>query len=627
MCGIAGYIKFNNSSLRINSEEMINIIRHRGPDNISCWSKNNVSLAHARLSIIDLSDDGKQPQHFEHLHIVFNGELYNYKELRKQLIDKGYHFNTHSDTEVILKAYHFWKEDCVNKFIGMFAIVIYDDKAHELIAFRDRIGIKPFYYMHKKDSFIFASEPRALYPHSNRNFDLDAIQEYFSFGYIGKEKSVYKDVRRLLPAHILKIKNNEITIKQYWQIPVSSDKSDSFGSASEIPNQLEALMSDAFEHHMVSDVPVGVLLSGGTDSSLVTALLSSKHPNLATFTLGFVEKNYNEAPIAKKVSQQLQTTHYEKILDMETAKQGLNDFYHIYDEPFADSSGIPTSIIAAYVRENNYKVVLSADGGDELFGGYSRYQSVQNLYGKLSKLPRFSRKALSAFLRSISKIGFSEVQWKNLGAKMMKFTDILNSEEIATLYQQMISNDTEMKAKQLLGIDKPSIFRDSWLFEKSNAHQAMMNWDFLNYLPDNLLVKMDRATMFHGVEGRVPILDHRLVESVIKIPPEVKIQPGYTKSIMKNLLKRYLPDSLVDLPKKGFNAPLFDWFSSEIDKMFDTYLSPDLIKETNIFNTDIIQAEVTKYHYFKAKKMPSNMERIWRMLSFMLWWDKYHYGH
>ena len=624
MCGIVGYKTYNNNNRKYNIEKMIDSIRHRGPDNISVWEENSIGLAHARLSIIDLTEESNQPQHFNNLHIVFNGEIFNYLEIKAELETNGYIFSTGGDTEVILKSFHFWKERCVDHFEGMFAFTIYDDVLNELHVFRDRVGIKPLYYIHTNDSFIFASEARALYPYSKRVFDLVAIQEYFSFGYIGKERTVYTDVRKLLPGHYLKVTTeNEIQIDKYWDL--LNYKNNNFEGKTEesIIADLEEIMHNAFSSHMVSDVPVGILLSGGTDSSLVTSLLSKSNDNISTFTMGFSENKFNEAPLAKQISAHLGTKHYEKILFLEEAKEALFNFYDIYDEPFADSSGIPTSILASFVKDNGYKVVLSADGGDELFAGYGRYEKTSRLWKRLENIPKFGRKYLSQSMQEILNFSIDDIKWKNLGNKFSKLSDLLSAEECSILYQYVISNGTNRKAKQLIGVDQNQIFRDEYLFDEGNI-QGMMNWDFMNYLPDDLLVKMDRATMYHGIEGREPMLDHRIIEAVAGLPMQYKLHENSTKYILKKILKKYIPSSLVEQPKKGFSIPLFDWFSSDLDQLFDKYLNPEMIKQTNLLNYKVVEIEMKKYKYFKKHGMSSNIERMWRLLSFMLWWEKYH---
>ena len=624
MCGIVGYTRYSNSCHKYDIHQMIDSIRHRGPDNISVWENNNISLAHARLSIIDLKKESNQPQHFKNLHIVFNGEIFNYLEIKAELEAKGYMFLTDGDTEVILKSFHLWKEGCVDRFEGMFSFCIYDDILNELHIFRDRVGIKPLYYIHTNDSFIFASEARALYPYSKRVFDLVAIQEYFSFGYIGKERTAYTDVKKLLPGHYLKVTTeNEIRIDKYWDLQNYNNNRFEGKTEESITSNLEEIMYEAFSSHMVSDVPVGIFLSGGVDSSLVTALLAKSNNNISTFTMGFSENKFNEAPLARQISEHLGTKHYEKILFLEEAKKALHDFYNIYDEPFADSSGIPTSILASFVKDNGCKVVLSADGGDELFAGYGRYEKTYRLWKRLNNMPKFGRKYLSQSMKEILNFSIDDIKWKNLGNKFSKLSDLLSGEECSILYQYIISNGNAKKAKELIGIEQNQIFRDGYLFKKGDI-QGMMNWDFMNYLPDDLLVKMDRATMYHGIEGREPMLDHRIVEAVAGLPMQYKLHKNSTKYILKKILKQYIPSSLAEQPKKGFSIPLFDWFSSDLDQLFDKYLNFEMIKQTNLLDPEVVEIEMKKYKYFKKHGMSSNMERMWRLLSFMLWWEKYH---
>lgn len=628
MCGIVGVIGVDRSiSEQYDIAKMINSLSHRGPDNISIWQKEHVGLAHSRLSIIDLSEHANQPQHYKHLHIVFNGEIFNFREIRLELENHGYTFETNGDTEVVLKAFHHWKEACVERFYGMFAFVIYDEISNFSYMFRDRVGIKPFYYLHNDKGFLFASEPRAFYPYSLRQFDIVGLQEYFSFGYIGKERTVYNDVKKLLPGHyIILDNNNSLSIHQYWSIKqLSNSGSIIYDTPQALIEDLEPIMSDAFARNMVSDVPVGIFLSGGIDSSLVTALLSKRYNNIATFTMGFSDMQFNEAPFAKQVAEHLNVNHHEKILSLDDAKKTLFNFYDIYDEPFADSSGIPTSLISKFAKESGYKVVLSADGGDELFGGYSRYEEIHRAWSRFAKMPLILRKSLAKLLQEVQKLSTEKIMWKNLGHKISKFTDFLSSEDISILYQSVVSNSGDRFAQKLLGVSQKEIFRDLDLFD-DNVMQGMLDWDFLNYLPDDLLVKVDRATMYNGIEGREPMLDHKIVEKVASLSTQYKVKGGTTKYILKEMLKRHLPTPLVERPKMGFSIPLYAWFSKNLDYLFSYYLSPELINQTNCLDPQVVSLEVKKYYYFKRRGMNSNMELMWRLLSFMLWWEKYHQG-
>ncbi len=373
---------------------------------------------------------------------------------------------------------------------------------------------------------------------------------------------------------------------------------------------------------MVSDVPVGVFLSGGIDSSLLTALLQKHRGHIHTFTIGFEESKFDESVYAQQVARYLKTNHTQKILQLVEAQKFLNKFYSIYDEPFADTSGIPTACVARLAADNGVKVVLSADGGDELFGGYTHYQAAQNFLSKISLVPKDLRRKISKAVRLLFPPTFRKhFSARNIEHKLYALEEILCADNPAVFFESFVANQSMDEIKLML----TSASSGSMGFARNDMKilQTMMSWDFHYYLPDDLLVKVDRATMFHGVECRDPFLDHRLVELAVQIPEQLKIQNGSGKYLLRKILKKYLPEHFYERKKQGFSIPIFEWFSKDLDQMFDYHLSEKKVSDIAFFDNHEIQREYKKYQRFKKHGKQYNIEKMWRILSFMLWWDKY----
>ena len=392
MCGIVGFVDYSNKTKKQTIRDMTNSMTHRGPDGADTWSNSNnnntISLGHRRLSILDLSQNGSQPMTFDGLTIVFNGEIYNFKEIKKELASNGYKFLSNSDTEVLLKAFHCWGPDSVNKFIGMFAYVIYSEKNNKFYLFRDRVGVKPLYYSCEKDYFVFSSELKSLthLPSFKKIISSDGMMDYFSKGYISGPYSIYKNVYKLNPGSyaIYDIESKEFKEKSYWDIVDFYGAPKFSHSYEEAVQNVEELLSKSLDHRMISDVPVGTFLSGGYDSSLVTALLVNKgHQKLKTFTIGFENQSFDESSHAKKIAEFLGTDHHELFCTADMMKEKVLNYSEMFDEPFSDTSAIPVLILSE-LSKNHITVSLSADGGDELFAGYDKYIIADKLFKKYS---------------------------------------------------------------------------------------------------------------------------------------------------------------------------------------------------------------------------------------------------
>ena len=612
MCGIAGFIGEDKNKLI----SMLDSINHRGPDDRGVFV-DKVSLGHVRLSILDLSKNGHQPMEFDNLVIVFNGEVYNFKEIRESL--KEYDFHSNSDTEVVLKAFHKWGIRAVDKFIGMFAFCIYDKKKNKMFLFRDRVGVKPLYYYFDGKNFAFASEVRALKVYKNDlESNKETLGEFFQYGYIFDELSVYKNIKKVKPAHFLEVDLNKLEIKEkeYWSVLPFFDNQFN-KSEKELIDELEELLIDAFSLRMVSDAPVGVFLSGGVDSSIVAAILQKHIGNINTFTIGFKENEYNEAPFAKEVAKHIGSNHTEKYLSVNESREILDIFPKIYDEPFGDSSGIPTYLVSKLAKENGVKVVLSADGGDEIFCGYSRYWITKNLGDKFFKLPFILRKNIANFMDLVGVDKASKLNFgiKNFYHKYNQLSEMLKSSSWREFYEKMLHSSKKYDLEKLIKCKNIKEFECFQTGEKINPMQGMMLWDFYRYLPDDILVKVDRATMVNSIEGREPMLDHRIMEFMAQVPFEYKYKNGESKYLLKKVLERYLPKELIYRPKQGFGIPIFEWFSNDLMNLFEQYFRED---------DEFINMEYARYllNRLKNKKFV-NINTLWFILEYKMWKKEY----
>jgi asparagine synthase (glutamine-hydrolysing) len=619
MCGIVG---FNNKNSEI-LENMLKSIHHRGPDDSGKYESEKFSLGHVRLSILDLSSSGHQPMIYQDLVMVFNGEVYNFVEIREQLIEFGYTFDSNSDSEVILKAYHKWGMKAVDMFIGMYAIAIYDSAKETITLIRDRVGVKPLYYYFDDKDFVFGSELRPIMEYkSDLEIDKDGMYEYFQYGYISSNLSIFKDCNKLPAGHygVYDLKSHTFDICEYWSILPFFDKPKFDKNEDELVDELENLLIDACKYRMVSDVPVGVFLSGGIDSSLVASILQKHYGNIHTFTIGFKEAKYNEATYAKDVANHIGTTHTEKFLSADEAKEILQKFIDIYDEPFGDSSGIPTTLVSQVAKDNGIKVVLSADGGDEIFCGYERYWVTNNLGKKIFSIPKVLRKTVSFFMELVGAKNASKViKMKNIEHKFNQLSQMLKDDNWQDFYQKLIHNSKNSEIEQLIGNVYKNRDKSFEVGERENPMQGMMLFDYHRYMVDDILTKVDRATMSVSIEGREPLLDHRIAEFMARVPFEYKYKDGDSKYLLRKVLQRYIPKEMIDRPKMGFGIPMFEWFSDDIKEMFEINFTKEKLKEHNLLDIEYVQQE---YQKLKDNK-PININKLWLILVFQLWYKKY----
>jgi asparagine synthase (glutamine-hydrolysing) len=617
MCGIAGF--YHSQVAQPEIDALVGSLRHRGPDDQRVYRHGNVGLIHTRLSILELSELGAQPYCFEDLALVFNGELYNYKEVRTELQKKGYAFQSNSDTEVLIKAFHCWGEQCVSRFIGMFAFAVYKETTDQLWLFRDRLGVKPLYYAWQNKQLCFASELKALrILQRNSTINTDAVHYYFRFGFVPGARSIFEKISKLEAGHYLAVKGEEVQIKKYWAPAYTVDRSRTEAQWTEA---LEDTMISAFKYRMVSDVPVGVFLSGGIDSSLLAAILKKHYGPIHSFTIGFEESGFDESVYARQVANHLKIDHTEKTLKLAEAKEILQQFYTVYDEPFADTSGIPTACVTRLAKENGIKVVLSADGGDELFAGYTHYQKAARLYQMLQSVPL--QKYIAALSRKlIPPAARKKIFAWNFEHKLYALEELMGAGNPTHFFEAFIANQATAEVNRLLNTSASETYLANPLKEDEPL-QHMMAWDLKYYLTDDLLVKVDRATMYHSLECRDPFLDHRLVELAMQMPLDLKIREGKNKYIVRKLLQKHVPEQFFERRKQGFSIPIFAWFSQELDALFKTHLSSDRISAVGLFNTAEVEKEYAKYLHYKIKGQPYNIEKMWRLVSFMLWWEKH----
>jgi asparagine synthase (glutamine-hydrolysing) len=632
MCGIAGFIDFGKTVDRDTLINMTDILHHRGPDD-SGYSFNttenaNIGLGHRRLSILDLTLHGHQPMGFEDVEIVYNGEVYNFKEIKKELETLGYSFDSNSDTEVILKAYHRWGLDAVNKFNGMFAFTIWDKKEQKVYILRDRSGIKPLYWYQKDQTILFASELKSF--HQYKDFDkeinIDAVGLFLQYQYIPEPHSIFVYSKKLKAGHYLEIdlKKQKVTQTKYWDVIDSYNKPKLDISEDEAIKETEKLLLSAFEYRMVSDVPVGIFLSGGYDSSIVTALLQTNRTDkLKTFTIGFYEKGFDEAPYAKKVANYLGCEHTEYYCTQKDALEIIPNLPFIYDEPFADASSIPTTLVSKLAREN-VTVSLSADGGDEIFAGYDKYTQTLQYYNFFSKFPNFTHDPMAMVMNMINPEYIPILnKTYNFKTRYEKVKEILRSKDCveAMDYTGMYFTKTETDEilKKKLSKIETNFDQSLELNAQNDDINKMLAIDYKTYMTDDILTKIDRAAMSVSLEGREPLLDYRIIEFAAQLPSHYKYKNGNKKHILKEITHKYLPKEMMDRPKMGFGVPIYEWFKDELKEYFLTYLDEKRLEQEGIFNPK----EVIKLRDRYLSGEAQNVEKLWSILMFEMWYERW----
>lgn len=631
MCGIAGYIDFGRKTADEVLHKMTNILQHRGPDGDGHYIHKTdtaiVGLGHRRLSIIDLSAAASQPMQYKSLYVIFNGEIYNYNEIRDELIAKGHEFIRHSDTEVILHAYEEWGKDCLQKFTGMFVFILLDTEKQTVFCARDRAGVKPLHWYFHNDLFLFSSELKAFHQHPDfkKELNMDAVAAFMQFGYVPTPHSIFKHTHKLQPGHTLSVdlRSKEIKIEKYWDVIDYYNKPKLNISLPDAITETEKILEKAFQYRMVADVPVGVFLSGGYDSTCVTALLQkNSSAKINTFTIGVHDKGLNEAPFAKATAAHLGTNHTEYYCTTKEALEIVPDLPFYYDEPFADSSAIPTTLVSRLARQK-VTVALSADAGDEVFAGYNKYDYVARVKNKIDKVPAPVRKGMAALMKQIPAHRIPYFNRKPLfTTRYKKIMHLLKDSSAKELLINMSSlyfpDELERLFLQPAG-KLSSNFDEQLQPEFSDDLSYMMAVDYKTYMLDDILQKVDRASMCVSLEGREPFLDQSIIEFAAQLPSDYKLHNGAKKYILRQIVHKYVPQSMMERPKMGFGIPIADWLQEELKVFVDEVMETGFIEKQGLFNT----AEVRQMHkeFYGGKEQLHT--KIWYFLMFQLWYKRW----
>jgi asparagine synthase (glutamine-hydrolysing) len=624
MCGISGFVD-KSSTLNVEQLELYNsVLSHRGPDSNDYFFKQNqnetIGLGHVRLSILDLSDAGKQPMFFENLTIILNGEIYNYKEIQVELIEKGYTFNSTSDTEVVLKSFHAWGKSCVEKFRGMFAFAIYDGLVDKLYLCRDRAGVKPLYYYQDSMQFIFGSELKVFFKTStfSPQVDTDSLKTFLNYGYVTNNNTILQDVLKVNPGNWVEVSLIDLSssVSEYWNLGSFFEKDRFVGSFEDAVVETEKIIRESCEYRMISDVPVGVFLSGGFDSTLITSILQKdRTEKIKTFTIGFSD-GIDESKDAKKIADYLGTEHTTYDCRQHDAMELIPSLPLIFDDLIADVSCIPTFLVSKLAR-NEVKVALSADGGDELFGGYNGFKDFPNILQKLNNIP-FQN--LSANIARLTAPLFQN-NLSHLNKKAKGFSKIVTADKYKKVHEILKNNwglPDEITSK-LMG-SSPLILDPK---QRQVAYKDPMDELFVSgfedVLANLLLVKVDRATMGVSLEGREPLLDHKLAEFAAQLPFHYKHDGIVSKRPLREIVYKNLPKEMMDRPKIGFDLPIFKWLKEDLSYLIDEYLSDNNLELSGYFSGDYVHQLVK---LFRANKLryPSI---IWRLLVFQMWYEEW----
>lgn len=638
MCGITGYWSSARAASSGLAATMAQRIRHRGPDDVGTWLDEaaELALAHCRLSIIDLSPAGFQPMVSPcgRYVLCFNGEIYNHAELRSELESGGAAFDWrgHSDSETLLAALRHWGvSGALPRLNGMFAFALWDRGERVLYLARDRMGEKPLYYGRSGASFLFGSELKALavHPDWRGEIDRDALALYLRHNYVPSPWSIYRGIRKLPAAHYVAVRDGGCMVGDpvcYWNLAdvAAHGVAHAGGDAMELTDELEALLKEAVGLRMVADVPLGAFLSGGYDSTTVAALMQAQSTQpVKTFSIGFNETGYNEAQHAKAVAAHLGTEHTELYVTPEEAMAVVPKLPEMYDEPFGDSSQIPTFLVSHLARKH-VTVALSGDGGDELFCGYNRYVLGHRVWSKLRTLPPSLRRLLAQIfanapghaLDNLQRWLPSRLQVPSMVDRLPKLAEVLVHRDGPEFYRQLVSH-WKQPDRIVLGAYEPDtlLSRTELLPPLPGLLEQMMYLDMATYLPDDILTKVDRASMAVSLEARVPLLDHRVVEFAWRVPTALKVRKGQSKWLLRHVLYRYVPERLMNRPKMGFGIPIEHWLRGPLRDWAEDLLDERRLIEDGIFNPKPIRS---MWHRHLGREV-SEQFRLWDVLMFQAW--------
>tara|TARA_B100000212_G_scaffold89261_1_gene65454 strand:- start:28838 stop:30739 length:1902 start_codon:yes stop_codon:yes gene_type:complete len=625
MCGIGGYWSPKNGSDENLAKLMLEPLRKRGPDHQSYWIDKSIGLAlcHSRLAIIDKSAKGIQPMHSlnNRYVICFNGEIYNHKEIRENLDKSGYKYrwNSGTDTETILAAIQFWGvEKAIKKFDGMFAFSLWDKTEECLYIVRDRIGEKPLYYYINKNLLIFGSEIRVLkiHPLLIKEINYNNISEYFNYGFISGENTIYKNIKKVKPGTFVKLSYGGLFKKEeikYWSLSnFISNNFDSFrGTKEEAIKELDSNLRKSISRQMVADVPLGAFLSGGIDSSCIVSIMQSISSNkINTFTLGFEDHNYDESSKARKIANYLGTNHHELKVSAKYVQELIPKVATMFDGPFGDSSQFPTYLISKFAKEH-VTVALSGDGGDELFAGYSRYYRIRNLYSNIHRIPKESIYFLNLFKSFKDKINNKE-SFSYLN-KLRRLILSNSPENFYAEYMKLFCGNSIINPeldKSFYGSGNKEYF-----IKSKNIIDIAMYSDTINYLPDDILTKVDRMAMRSSLETRIPFIDHNIMEFCWSLPRRYIYEINNPKNILKEVLYKYIPKNLIKDEKKGFGIPMKDWLKGQLKEWAMELLNESNLKQHGILNHEKVRKLLDEH--LDGKRDWSN--KIWIILMFQSW--------
>ena len=645
MCGIAGFFVPNSdvSDAPDRLVRMAEVLHHRGPDGSGIWNDQNagIGLAHARLSVIDLSPGGSQPMHSAsgRHSICFNGEIYNFPQIRAELESNGLRFRGHCDTEVLLEGIEYYGlREMVSRCIGMFAFAVWNHESRSLALVRDRLGIKPLYWSFSDEKLVFGSELKSLLASGfvRRDIDRGGLSQYLTFGYVPAPLSILQNVHKLNPGEILTATSKsgflDVSLGRYWSSldAALAGRARPFeGSEESMLDQIDEVIGSAVSDRMIADVPLGAFLSGGIDSSLIVAMMQERSAvPIKTFTIGFNEELFDESDAARAIAGHLGTDHTELVVTPEDSLNVIPTLPDLYDEPFADSSQIPTFLVSKLAR-TEVTVSLSGDGGDELFGGYNRYLASLQITNRLARVPAPFRNLISSGVQSMSPSGwdqlykyarsmsFGRLRKRQFGRLIHKLAQALRVQDSQGFYQKMVSLWPD--ASQVYpAIPHGNRLDDQVFSQDLSLPEKMFLADTRSYLVDDILTKVDRASMGVSLEARVPFLDHRVYESAWRLPMSLRLDNGLTKIALRKLLNRRMPMHLYDGPKKGFGVPIIDWLRHDLRDWAESLLRPADLEGLGL-NAKLIQTEwqnlLSRSRYSSAP--------IWCILMLRAWQERW----
>lgn len=612
MCGICGYVNSKILGQEILSG-MNDTMKHRGPNDSGVWEQENddyaIGMAHRRLSILDLSELGHQPMFSQNKEvvIVFNGEIYNYREIRKELQQKGYKFQSNCDTEVIISAYQEWGVECFGKLNGMFAIAIYDVKQKRLVLARDRMGKKPLYYYHNNKIFCFGSElkPILKFPLFIKDINTNAIGDFLCNKCISAPETIFCNTFKLQPGTYMIYQNGTIQLSSYWDAAERKQSVDNekIWDYEEGKRQLENILLDSVKKRMISDVPLGSFLSGGIDSTLITSVAQGiSNKPVKSFTIGFYDKKENEAEFAAEIAKHIGTEHHELYVSEQDILDTIQDLPFYYDEPFSDSSQLP-SMLVSRMASDHITVALSGDGGDELFCGYTMYD--------LTWIAQHSDWMGAVAYKMIGNSRLME----QLPSELRAFINNRDKHRKTQLFIDVVREEVEKILGQPLNNIK---YSQEDKIEYKNWQERRMLLDIQTYLPEDILTKMDRASMKHSLEVRCPLLDYRFVEKTFQIPHKYKYNKFDKKYILKDITYKYVPEKLLDRPKKGFSIPLRKWLRTVLASQIAMYADESKLEQQGIFQKKAIK-ELIEKQKISDKKIYSSI--LWSFYIFQRWYQ------